>query len=141
MMIPHLVPELPQEQKNALRELIKAPLVYSTVLLRNWRAIKQLGLGAAERPGSLHQLVLLDYPVKLGNYSFSDHPDQPMVLTMAHVPLADHHGIPRKNSFDKAVSSSSVCPLRILRPQSRSILEARRDREDLNRNGIFRPSL
>ena len=99
MMIPHLVPELPQEQKNALRELIKAPLVYSTVLLRNWRAIKQLGLGAAECPGSLHQLVLLDYPVKLGNYSFSDDPDQPMVLTMAHVPLADHYGIPLKEQF------------------------------------------
>ncbi|MBA5867719.1 MAG: FAD-dependent oxidoreductase [Nitrospira sp. CR1.3] len=99
VMIPHLVPELPQEQKNALREQSKAPLVYSTVLLKHWRPIKQLGLGAAECPGSLHQLMLLDYPVKLGTYPVSDDPDQPMVITMSHVPLAEQYGIPPRELF------------------------------------------
>jgi spermidine dehydrogenase len=99
MMIPHLVPELPQEQKQALRELTKAPLVYSTVLLKHWRPIKELGLGASECPGSLHQVVLLDYPVNLGKYSCSDNPDQPMVLTMIHVPLTEQYGVPPKEQF------------------------------------------
>ncbi|MEX5215365.1 MAG: NAD(P)/FAD-dependent oxidoreductase [Nitrospiraceae bacterium] len=98
-MIPHLVPELPQEQKLALRELTKAPLVYSTVLLKQWRSIKKLGLGAAECPGSLHQVVLLDYPVNFGTYSCSDNPDHPMVLTMIHVPLTEQYGLPPKEQF------------------------------------------
>jgi spermidine dehydrogenase len=101
VMIPHLIPELPQAQKNALREQTKAPLVYSTVLLKQWRPIKQLGLGAAECPGSLHQLVLLDYPVSLGAYSLSDSPDHPMVLTMSYVPLAEQYGMPPKEQFRK----------------------------------------
>lgn len=99
MMIPHVVPELPQDQKQALRELTKAPLVYSTVLLKHWRPIKTLGLGAAECPGSLHQVVLLDYPVNLEKYSCSDTPDQPMVLTMIHVPLTEQYGVPPKEQF------------------------------------------
>ncbi|BFU94087.1 MAG: Twin-arginine translocation pathway signal [Nitrospira sp.] len=99
MMIPHLVPELPQEQKDALRQAAKAPLVYSTVSLRNWRAIREVGLGAAECPGSFHQSVLLDYPIRMGGYGWSDDPAHPMILTMIHVPLADHYGTPPREQF------------------------------------------
>ena len=38
MMIPYLVPELPAVQQQALHSLVKAPLVYTSVALRNWRA-------------------------------------------------------------------------------------------------------
>jgi len=99
MMIPHLVPELPQEQKDALRLAAKAPLVYSTVSLRNWRAIREAGLGAADCPGSFHQSLLLDYPVRMGGYDLSDDPAHPMILTMAHVPLADEYGTPPREQF------------------------------------------
>ncbi|SLM46502.1 Twin-arginine translocation pathway signal [Nitrospira japonica] len=99
MMIPHLVPELPQEQKDALRQAAKAPLVYTTVSLRNWRAIREVGLGAAECPGSFHQSVLLDYPVRMGGYGLSDDPAHPMIVTMIHVPLADDYGTPPREQF------------------------------------------
>ncbi|HMU55018.1 MAG TPA: NAD(P)/FAD-dependent oxidoreductase [Nitrospira sp.] len=98
-MIPHLVPELPQEQKDALRQVTKAPLVYSTVSLRNWRAIREVGLGAADCPGSFHQSVLLDYPVRMGDYGLSDDPAHPMIVTMIHVPLADEYGTPPREQF------------------------------------------
>jgi len=99
MMIPHLMPELPQEQKDALRQAAKAPLVYSAVSLRNWRAIREVGLGAADCPGSFHQSVLLDYPVRMGGYELSDDPARPMIVTMIHVPLADRYGTPPREQF------------------------------------------
>ncbi|NQY67664.1 MAG: FAD-dependent oxidoreductase, partial [Flavobacteriales bacterium] len=37
MMIPHLVSDLPEQQKLALKENVKTPLVYTTVGLKNWR--------------------------------------------------------------------------------------------------------
>src|SRR5690606_29497966 len=44
MMIPYLCPELPAAQKAALHYLVKTPLVYTTVALRNWRAFEKLGV-------------------------------------------------------------------------------------------------
>src|SRR6202035_16637 len=40
MMIPYLCPELPEQQKEALRYSVKAPLIYSSVALRNWTSFK-----------------------------------------------------------------------------------------------------
>src|SRR6201999_4351621 len=36
MMIPYLCPELPDKQKEAMAYLVKTPLVYTHVALRNW---------------------------------------------------------------------------------------------------------
>ncbi len=98
-IIPHLMPELPVRQKAALQELVKIPLVYSTVLIDNWQAFKTLGIGAVMCPGNLHHLVLLDYPVTLGGYSGDRTPDQPMTLTMLYVPLSDQYGQAPKEQF------------------------------------------
>ena len=38
MVIPHLCPELPAVQREALASLVKIPLVFTSVLLREWRA-------------------------------------------------------------------------------------------------------
>jgi spermidine dehydrogenase len=53
------------------------------VLLRSWHAFRELGLGIAHCPGSWHQLVMLDFPVSLGDYRFSADPDDPIVLHMS----------------------------------------------------------
>ena len=37
MMIPYLVPELPQAQREALARNVKTPLVYTNVVTRNWQ--------------------------------------------------------------------------------------------------------
>jgi spermidine dehydrogenase len=50
MMIPYLCPELPAKQKEALRYLVKTPLIYANVALRNWTAFKALGVSSVYAP-------------------------------------------------------------------------------------------
>ena len=54
MMIPYLCPELPGEQQKALHSLVKTPLVYTSVALRNWLAFDRLKVSRVYAPGSYH---------------------------------------------------------------------------------------
>ncbi|HWZ82961.1 MAG TPA: FAD/NAD(P)-binding protein [Terriglobales bacterium] len=97
MMIPYLCPELPEKQKTALSYLVKAPLVYTHVAIRNWTSFDKLGVRQIESPGSYHVYTALDFPVSLGEYSFPNKPEEPMVLFMlrtpckAGLPMRDQH--------------------------------------------------
>jgi spermidine dehydrogenase len=97
MMIPYLCPELPEKQKAALSYLVKAPLVYTHVAIRNWTSFDKLGVRQIESPGSYHVYTALDFPVSLGEYSFPSKPEEPMVLFMlrtpckAGLPMRDQH--------------------------------------------------
>mgnify|MGYP003322282832 FL=1 len=68
MMIPHIVSGLPEEQAAALRLQNKSPLQYTTVGLRNWRAMKEMEIGLAMSPVNMHQVVFIDFPVIIGGY-------------------------------------------------------------------------
>jgi spermidine dehydrogenase len=81
-MIPYLCPELPDRQREALALAVKVPILYSNVLLRNWRAWKEIGIAAVSAPGSYHANAMLDFPVSLGGYDFSGSPDDPVVVHM-----------------------------------------------------------
>jgi len=94
-MIPYLCPELPDKQKEALSYLVKAPLVYTHVAIRNWTAFQKLGIHQIEAPGSFHTFVALDFPVSLGEYHFPSQPDEPMVLLMLRTPC--HPGLPQRD--------------------------------------------
>jgi spermidine dehydrogenase len=85
-MIPYICPELPEKQKEALSYLVKAPLVYTHVALRNWTAFHKLGVHHIVAPGGYHTYVALDFPVSLGQYRFPSHPEEPMVLFMLRTP-------------------------------------------------------
>jgi len=85
-MIPYLCPELPEKQKEALSYLVKAPLVYTHVAIRNWTAFQKLGIHHIEAPGSFHTYAALDFPVSLGEYQFPSKPEEPMVLFMLRTP-------------------------------------------------------
>jgi spermidine dehydrogenase len=82
MVIPFLCPDVPPAQRDALRKLVKSPLVYTNVALANWRAFQKLGIGAVYSPGRWHHYAYLDFPVSLGDYAFSAGPDQPIVVHM-----------------------------------------------------------
>ncbi|MGI9265046.1 MAG: NAD(P)-binding protein, partial [Gammaproteobacteria bacterium] len=86
MIIPHIVSGLPEEQSASLKLQAKSPLQYTTVGLRNWRAIKELGIGMAMSPGNMHQAVLMDFPVSMGGYEFVKTPDEPCVIQMISCP-------------------------------------------------------
>jgi spermidine dehydrogenase len=85
-MIPYLCPELPDKQKQALAYLVKAPLVYTHVALRNWTAFHKLGVHHIVAPGGYHTYIALDFPVSLGQYRFPSNPEEPMVLFMLRTP-------------------------------------------------------
>jgi len=92
MMIPHLCPEMPAPQREALALQVKTPILYTTVALRNWQAWKKLGIGAAVTPGSYHTVAQLDFPVSLGGYQFSKGPDDPIAVHMERFPHQNNTG-------------------------------------------------
>ncbi len=85
-MIPYLCPELPEKQKESLSYLVKAPLVYTHVALRNWTSFARLGIHHIVAPGAYHTYVALDFPVSIGQYQFPSKPEEPMVLFMLRTP-------------------------------------------------------
>jgi spermidine dehydrogenase len=85
-MIPYLCPELPEKQKEALAYLVKAPLVYTHVALRNWTSFHKLGVHQVVAPAGYHTYIALDFPVSLGQYRFPSNPEEPMVLFMLRTP-------------------------------------------------------
>jgi spermidine dehydrogenase len=85
-MIPYICPELPEKQKEALGYLVKAPLVYTHVALRNWTAFERLGVHHIVAPGGYHTYTALDFPVSVGQYQFPSNPEEPMVLFMLRTP-------------------------------------------------------
>ena len=101
MIIPHIVSGLPEEQAAALKLQAKSPLQYTTVGLRNWRAMKELGIGVAMSPGNMHQVVLMDFPVSMGGYEFTKTPDDPCVIQMICCPYGKF-GAPRLEQFREA---------------------------------------
>ncbi|AYV22266.1 NAD(P)/FAD-dependent oxidoreductase [Vibrio mediterranei] len=99
MMIPYLIPDLPNKQKSALKQLVKSPLVYTSVLLKNWRAMHELSIGAAYCPGRMHTFVAMDYPVSMGGYNYSKSPDEPVTLHMEYIPSSSTFGLPPREQF------------------------------------------
>jgi len=85
-MIPYLCPELPQKQKEALSSLVKAPLVYTHVAIRNWTSFQKLGIHQISAPMGYHTYIALDFPVSIGGYKFPGHPEEPMVLFLLRTP-------------------------------------------------------
>jgi spermidine dehydrogenase len=94
-MIPYICPELPEKQKEALAYLVKAPLVYTHVALRNWTSFAKLGVQQIVAPNGFHTYTTLDFPVSLGNYEFPSKPEEPMVLFMLRTPCKP--GLPQRD--------------------------------------------
>jgi spermidine dehydrogenase len=86
MMIPYLCPELPAPQKEALHKLVKAPLVYTSVALRNWQAFDKLKIHSVSAPGSYHTSFRLNEQVNIGNYLSPKSPQDPILLHMVRTP-------------------------------------------------------
>jgi spermidine dehydrogenase len=85
-VIPHLCPELPAAQQDALRYGVKVPLVYTNVALRRWDAFATLRLHAIHAPGAYHTSLNLDSTIQLGRYASARAPEEPIVLHMLRTP-------------------------------------------------------
>ena len=96
-MVPYLVPELPKEQKEALKYCVKAPFLYTRVAIRNWQAFAKSGIHQIQAPGSYHSYVALDFPVSIGEYKFPSKPDEPAALFLLRSPCSP--GAPRRDQY------------------------------------------
>ncbi len=86
MAIPSMIPEMEEQQAEALHSNVKAPLVYTNIALTNWRAFQKLGASGIYCPDGFHGSMALDFPVSMGGYEFSRNPDQPIILHMEYCP-------------------------------------------------------
>ena len=86
MMIPYLCPELPDSQKEALHKLVKTPLVYTSVALRNWEAFDKLKVYGVYAPGGYHSYFHLNPHVTIGGYQGSNSPQDPVLVHMVRTP-------------------------------------------------------
>ncbi len=96
-MLPHVCPDVPADQAAALGRSVRAPLVYTNVLVRSWRSFVELGFWRAYCPGSFFQSVRVNRPVSMGDYRFPQSPDEPVVLHLQHIPVAP--GLPAAEQF------------------------------------------
>jgi spermidine dehydrogenase len=85
-MIPYICSDIPEEQSKALSYLVKMPLVYTHVALRNWEPFAKLNVHHIVAPGGYHTYTALDFPVSLGAYKFPASPKEPAVLFMLRTP-------------------------------------------------------
>lgn len=99
MVVPHLMPELPAAQREALAQNVKTPIVYTNVLVRNWRPWTELKISEITAPMSFHSRVALDFPVSLGGYRHPRDPAEPMVLHLVHVAGAPNQGLSARQQF------------------------------------------
>lgn len=85
-VIPYLTGELGAAQVGALRDQVKVPLIYTNVVLRNWRAFEKLKLEAITSPGHFWIGADLDFPVSMGGYTFAQKASDPVVLHLRRIP-------------------------------------------------------
>lgn len=93
MMIPYLCPELPEAQKQALHKLIKTPLVYTSVALRNWESFEKLKVSRVYAPGGYHSSFALNWKVDIGQYSSPASPSDPVLVHMTRTPCKANSGL------------------------------------------------
>jgi spermidine dehydrogenase len=99
MVIPHIMPELPTAQREALARNVKTPLVYTNVLVRDWRPWVRLGVHDIAAPMSFHCRAKLDFPISLGGYHHPRDSSEPMCLHLVHVPGAPNRGLDARTQF------------------------------------------
>ena len=93
-MIPYLLPEIPEKQKEALAYPAKVPMVYTNVLLKRWTAFHKAGISRFSAPGMYYPYVQLDPGTTVGGYSGVTTPEEPILVHMIANP--NKPGLPRK---------------------------------------------
>jgi spermidine dehydrogenase len=104
-VVPLLAPELPADQRAALASAAKVPLVYVSVLLRDWKAWARAGVHDLDCPGSYWTDLSLNIPVSWGDHKASRRPEEPIVVHMMRapgkpgLPAREQHAIGRAELF------------------------------------------
>ena len=87
-VIPYICDDYSETQKEAMLYGIKAPRVYTNVLLRNGKAFEKLGVGRISSPGLYHTTSSLNLPLEVGDYVAPKTMDEPVIVKMHRAPNA-----------------------------------------------------
>jgi spermidine dehydrogenase len=93
-LIPSLMPEVPERQREALAYPVKVPMMYTNVLIRRWTAFQKLSVGTINAPGMYHTECRLDPGTNVGGYRGVTTPEEPILVHMMRNP--NKPGLPRK---------------------------------------------
>jgi spermidine dehydrogenase len=93
-LIPYLVPELPEKQRDALAYPVKVPMMYTNVLIRKWTAFEKLRVATISAPCMYHTECMLDPGTTVGGYQGVTLPDEPILIHLMRNP--NKPGLPRK---------------------------------------------
>ncbi len=96
-VIPYICKGLPQPQKEALSYGIKAPRIYTNVLLNNGHAFAKLGVYRINAPGCYHTTASLHPPISVGDYKAPFRPEDPVIVKMHKAP--NMPGLPRRDQL------------------------------------------
>ncbi len=88
MVIPHICPELPATQKAALHKLVKTPLIYANIAVRDWQAWQRLGVSWIHSPTGYFSDSNINECVAVGSYASSTDPAKPTVIRMQRTPCS-----------------------------------------------------
>lgn len=99
MMVPHLLPDLQDQQRAALAANVKAPLVYANVALRRWQPFIERGVHMIHAPMATWCRTNLDFPVDLGRYRCPRRPDDPILVHMVWVPVVPNQRLDARAQF------------------------------------------
>lgn len=94
-VIPYIVPELPEEQKEALSYGVKVPLLYTNVFLRDWKALQALGIRRLSAPGCFHTSLSLSDVYKLDGSRAPGDPREPVIAHLGKTP--NQPGLPARD--------------------------------------------
>jgi len=81
MIIPHLCPDLPKEQKEAQKYQVKRPLLLTNVLIRSSQALDKLGISGARCPGRMHGHIFMFKGINTSGYNHKFADTGPVPLT------------------------------------------------------------
>lgn len=93
-LVPHICPEVPKDQVEAISKAVKIPLVYINIAIRNWKSFESLGYQSFSipQPKLMHSFGM-DFPVSMGGYEFTQSSDQPTILHGTYVPARPDEGL------------------------------------------------
>ncbi|MFK7732457.1 MAG: NAD(P)-binding protein [Pseudomonadales bacterium] len=79
-IIPHICPDLSEQQFDALKYQVKIPLLLTNVLVRSSAPLKALGVKGARCPGRMHNAVIAMQGINTGGYNHPVEDDGPVPL-------------------------------------------------------------
>jgi len=96
-LLPYVCDDIPAEQEVAMLSSVRAPLVYTSVAIRNWQSLVNLGVNRTYCPGMFYHNFRPTHPISIGDYEYAQKPDEPMVLHLQHIPTVP--GLPAAEQF------------------------------------------